>query len=85
MTNGTAATSQMTNGTVSASQMTNGTVRGRRGIVADVNYKGGTSGGSQTVTIPAGIPVVAIEPGQARTCSPARTSSSLRTRLGGGS
>src|ERR1700730_8562191 len=63
MTNGTA--SKMTNGTVSRSKMTNGTVTSQAGGSSlTLQYKIGTSGGSQTITIPPDIPVVAIEPGQ---------------------
>lgn len=65
MTNGTAmasGASKMTNGT--ASKMTNGTASGASGgEVLTVKYKDGTSGGSQKITIPPGIPVVAVEPG----------------------
>jgi hypothetical protein len=63
MTNGTA--SKMTNGTVSKSKMTNGTVTAQAdGSSLTLQYKGGASGDTQTITIPPGIPVVAIEPGQ---------------------
>jgi hypothetical protein len=55
----------MTNGTVSRSKMTNGTVTAQPGGSSlTLQYKGGPSGGSQTITIPSGIPVVALEPGQ---------------------
>src|SRR6266850_4194643 len=64
MTNGTAVTSKMTNGTVSKSKMTNGTVTAREGGSRTRQYKAGASGGSQAITIPPGIPVVAIEPGR---------------------
>jgi hypothetical protein len=69
MTNGTAAapTSKMTNGTVSSSssKMTNGTVSAQgSGSSLTLQYKDGSSGGSQTITIPPDIPIVAIEPGQ---------------------
>ena len=70
MTNGTAAASKMTNGTVSASKMTNGTVSAQEGGSLTLQYKDGTSGGSQTITIPPGIPVVAIEPGQSTDLQP---------------
>jgi hypothetical protein len=33
-------------------------------------YKNSTSGGSQTITIPPGVPVVAIEPGQSADLQP---------------
>ena len=63
MTNGTA--SKMTNGTVSNSKMTNGTVTAQDGGSSlTLQYKDGSSGGSQAITIPPGIPVVALEPGQ---------------------
>jgi hypothetical protein len=65
MTNGTAAASKMTNGTVSSSKMTNGTVTGSEaGSSLTLEYKDGASGGAQTIAIPPGIPVVALEPGQ---------------------
>jgi hypothetical protein len=65
MTNGTAVASKMTNGTVSRSKMTNGTVTAQPGGSSlTLQYKGGPSGSSQTITIPPGIPVVALEPGQ---------------------
>jgi hypothetical protein len=65
MTNGTAVASKMTNGTVSRSKMTNGTVTAQPGGSAlTLQYKSATSGGSQTITIPPGTPVVALEPGQ---------------------
>jgi WD40 repeat protein len=69
MTNGTA--SSMTNGTVSNSKMTNGTVTAQHGGSSlTLQYKDGASGGSQTITIPPGIPVVAIEPGQSSDLQP---------------
>jgi Domain of unknown function (DUF5666) len=65
MTNGTATASKMTNGTVSSSKMTNGTVAAKAdGSSLTLQYNDGASGGSETITIPPGIPVVAIEPGQ---------------------
>ncbi len=71
MTNGTAASSKMTNGTVSRSKMTNGTVAAQEhGSSLTLLYKNGTSGGSQTITIPPGVPVVAIEPGQSADLQP---------------
>jgi VWFA-related protein len=64
MTNGTVAPSKMTNGTVSASRMTNGTAGvAQPGAPLTVRYNAGGSNGVQTITIPPGIPVVAIEPG----------------------
>jgi hypothetical protein len=71
MTNGTAASSKMTNGTVSSSKMTNGTVTSREGESSlTLQYKDGTSGGSQAINIPPGIPIVAIEPGQSGDLQP---------------
>ena len=71
MTNGTAASSKMTNGTVSSSKMTNGTVSAQQGGSSlTLLYKDGTSGGSQTITIPPDIPVVAIEPGASADLQP---------------
>jgi hypothetical protein len=69
MTNGTA--SKMTNATVSKSKMTNGTATTQvGGSSLTVQYKDGASGGSQTIKIPPGVPVVAIEPGQSRDLQP---------------
>jgi hypothetical protein len=69
MTNGTA--SKMTNGTVSNSKMTNGTVTAQDGGSSlTLQYRDGASDGSQTITIPPGIPVVAIEPGQSSDLQP---------------
>jgi hypothetical protein len=71
MTNGTVASSKMTNGTVSSSKMTNGTVTAQGGGSSlTVQYKDGTSTGSQTITVPPDIPVVAIEPGQSADLQP---------------
>jgi hypothetical protein len=71
MTNGTAASSKMTNGTVSSSKMTNGTVTAQEGGSSlTLQYKDGASDGSQAITIPPGIPVVAIEPGQSTDVQP---------------
>jgi hypothetical protein len=67
MTNGTVSSSRMTNGTVSASKMTNGTVtEPGAGSSLIVNYKGG----AQTIAVPADIPFVALEPGQAQDLQP---------------
>jgi len=69
MTNGTA--SKLTNGTVSNSKMTNGTVTTQHGGSSlTLQYKDGASGGSQAITIPPGIPVVALEPGQSSDLQP---------------
>ena len=60
---GASGNSKMTNGT--ASKMTNGTVTAQDGGSSlTLQYKDGSSGGSQAITIPPGIPVVALEPGQ---------------------
>lgn len=65
------ATSKMTNGTVSSSKMTNGTVTARSGTSSvTLRYKNGTSSDSQAITIPAGLPVVDIKPGQAGDLQP---------------
>jgi hypothetical protein len=64
MTNGTALASKMSNGSVSKSKMTNGTASASAGGSSlTVQYKDGTSDGSQTITVPPGIPVVALQPG----------------------
>ena len=68
MTNGTA--SKMTNGTVSNSTMTNGTVTAAGGSSLTLQYKDGASKGSQAITIPPGVPVNAIEPGQSADLQP---------------
>ena len=68
---GAAGNSKMTNGTVSNSKMTNGTVTAQDGGSSlTLQYKDGASEGSQAVTIPPGIPVVAIEPGQSTDLQP---------------
>ena len=54
MTNGTAAASKMTNGTVSAQSS---------GSSLTLVYDDGGPGGAQTISIPPGIPVVALETG----------------------
>jgi hypothetical protein len=71
MTNGTVSNSKMTNGTVSNSKMTNGTVTAQDGGSSlTLQYKDGASGGSQAITIPPGIPIVALEPGQSSDLQP---------------
>lgn len=70
MTNGTVSPSvshsQMTNGTMSHSRMTNGTVKPSAGGSAiTLQYKNGAGMGSQTMTLPANVPVVTFAPGQA--------------------
>lgn len=54
--------SRMTNGAVGASRMTNGSVGGQAGGTLTVNY----SGGSQSITVPAGVTVTAIAPTQTK-------------------
>jgi Domain of unknown function (DUF5666) len=69
--NGSKAASKMTNGTVSSSKMTNGTVTAQSGTSSvTLRYKNGTSSDSQTITIPPGLPVVDIKPGQAGDLQP---------------
>ena len=53
-----AAPSRMTNGNVSDSRMTNGTVGGTAGGTYTVQYQGGT----QKITVPAGVTVSVIAP-----------------------
>jgi hypothetical protein len=55
MTNGSVANSRMTNG---AARMTNGTSNGAKGGTMTVEY----TGGSQTITVPAGVTVTVIAP-----------------------
>jgi hypothetical protein len=55
MTIGNVASSRMTNG---AARMTNGTASGAAGGTITVEY----SGGSQTITVPANVPVTVIAP-----------------------
>ena len=63
--------STMTNGTAVASKMTNGTVTAQAsGSSLTIEYKSDAGGGSQTITIPPGIPVVALEPGQSGDLQP---------------
>jgi|1185.fasta_scaffold101010_2 hypothetical protein len=65
MTNGTAGSLKMTNGTVASSRMTNGTVASQQGSSSlTLSYKSGTSGGSQTITIPPDVPIVSLETAQ---------------------
>ena len=64
MTNGTAMHSKMTNGTAMHSKMTNGTAHKSSGDALTLQYKSGTGTGSQTITLPAGIPIVTFAPGQ---------------------
>ena len=70
--------SRMTNGTVSAapagamhSRMTNGTVgKGASGSSLTLTYKGIGGSGAQPITIPAGIPIVMIQPGTVKDLTP---------------
>jgi X-X-X-Leu-X-X-Gly heptad repeat protein len=66
MTNGSVASSRMTNGaarmTNGAAQMTNGTTRSAAGGTMTVDY----AGGSQTITVPAGVSVTVIAPTSAK-------------------
>lgn len=66
MTNGSVANSRMTNGaarmTNGAARMTNGTSRGAANGTMTVAY----NGGSQTITVPAGVTVTVIAPTSAR-------------------
>ena len=51
--------------------MTNGTVTAQAGGSSlTLQYENGTSGGSQTIVIPPGIPVVALEPGHSGDLQP---------------
>jgi hypothetical protein len=67
MTNGTVSksASTMTNGTVSASRATNDSIGSPAGAASalTLTYKDGSSRGSQTITIPPDVPIVALEPG----------------------
>ena len=66
---GASGNSKMTNGT--ASKMTNGTVTAQDGGSSlTLQYKDGASGGSQPITIPSGIPIVALEPGKSSDLQP---------------
>ena len=68
---GDSRSSKMTNGTAVASRMTNGTVSARAsGSSLTLEYRSDAGGGSQTITIPPGIPVVALEPGQSGDLQP---------------
>lgn len=71
MTNGTATRSKMTNGTATRSKMTNGTARKvGSGDTLTLQYKSGTGTGSQTITLPANIPIVTFAPGQLSLLTP---------------
>jgi len=65
MTNGTVTRSRMPSATAPHSKMTNGTVvRKFGGTSLTLRYKNGSSTGSQSLTIPPGIPIVTFAPGQ---------------------
>ena len=68
MTNGTVSRSTMTNGT--ASRMTNGTAHAAGGSGLTLQYKSGTGTGSQSITLPANIPIVTFAPGQPSQLAP---------------
>jgi len=61
----TATGSKMTNGTAASSKMTNGTASTTPAGSLTLQFKDGEQNRSQAITIPAGIPVVALGPGQA--------------------
>jgi hypothetical protein len=83
--NGAKAASKMTNGTVSSSKMTNGTVTAQSGTSSvTLRYKNGTSSDSQTITIPPGLPVVDIKPGQAGDLQPGDHIFAVATRSSDG-
>ena len=60
----------MTNGIATTSKMTNRIVSRQAGSSLMLQYKDAASGGSQTIAIPAGIPIVAIEPGESADLQP---------------
>lgn len=64
MTNGTASGSKMTNGTAATSKMTNGAVSKKPAGSVTLEFNDGQQNRSQTIALPAGIPVVALSPGQ---------------------
>ena len=76
MTNGTVSHSMMTNGTASrmtngtASRITNGTAHTAGGSALTLQYKSGTGTGSQSITLPANIPIVTFAPGSASLLTP---------------
>jgi hypothetical protein len=65
----TASGSKMTNGTATSSKMTNGTASVSAGSVT-LEFKDGEKNRSQTIFLPADIPVVALAPGQAAEVQP---------------
>jgi len=65
MTNGTASGSKMTNGTATNSKMTNGAVSATPAGALTLQFKDGEQNRSQTITVPANTPVVALAGGQA--------------------
>jgi hypothetical protein len=65
MTNGTATGSKMTNGTAASSKMTNGSASAAAVGALTLQFKEGGQNRSQTITIPADVPVVALRAAQA--------------------
>ena len=70
MTNGTVSRSAMTNGATHGSRMTNGTAHKASGTALTLQYKSGTGTGSQTISLPANIPVVTFAPGSPSQLAP---------------
>ncbi len=78
MTNGTVSRSAMTGGTAPritsgathGSRMTNGTAHKAGGTALTLQYKNGTGTGSQTISLPANIPVVTFAPGSLSQLAP---------------
>jgi hypothetical protein len=62
---GTATGSKMTNGTAPSSKMTNGTATAAPAGALTLQFKDGERNRSQTITIPADTPVVALAGAQA--------------------
>jgi len=65
MTNGTATGSKMTNGAATRSKMTNGTVSAAPAGALTLQFKDAEQNRSETIAIPADVPVVALAPAQA--------------------
>jgi hypothetical protein len=83
---GASRSTKMTNGTASKSKMTNGIATTQvGGSSLTVQYKDDASGGSQTIKIPPGVPVVAIEPGQSQDLQPGVHIFAIATRDTAGS
>ena len=70
MTNGTVSRSAMTNGATHGSRMTNGTAHKASGTALTLQYKSGAGTGSQTISLPANIPVVTFAPGSPSQLAP---------------